>query len=608
MSATRPTPATPKQHPPGLAGSVVADAPAAAGAPSAAITPAMPVVPAPPAALALPAGPAPAGAAPPAALASPESASWSISGNKLCATCGGKYPDDFNVCPRDATPLTWGSADSDPMLGTTLAETYRVLRVLGEGGMGRVYEVQHTRLSHRRFALKMLHGEYARNADIVSRFQREATAASKVTHANIIEVCDVGRAPDGRPYLVTELLEGEELGGVIKRLGKLGVPMAVRVVRQACRGLIAAHALNVVHRDMKPENLFLVGDPARPLVKVIDFGISKIGDHQGTHLTRTGMIIGTPAYMAPEQARGERVDARADVYATGAILYRLLTGRTPFDTDDASAALTAVLTQQPPRPRALSTDIPEALEMIIERAMAKSPDERFSTVAELEQALAPFDASGGERDGAGGDGAEGDGGSGSAGGAGGTLKRDAGGAIVDRAAASARDGAAPTLLAAPRRPPTGELARATREAQLARPSIVLGSLLLGGALVMALCDAIGGAVLLVTREAALSQVNAVLVLAGVLATGITPVVLYGRFVWQKVWGSSVKAVELSRRTRAAAAVGLSVYGALALGARFFADVLAHAPAEIAWPGWSVLFLVCSSCAAAVAAMLSGKDQ
>src|SRR5690242_12327070 len=205
---------------------------------------------------------------------------------KACPSCQARYPADFKVCPRDASPLVDAPDDgSDPLLGVTLGDAYRIVRMIGEGGMGRVYEARHTRLGNKRFAVKMLHAEYARQADVVARFQREAEAASGIAHPNVVDVYDVHHTEEGLPYMVGEFLE---------RTGKIAVPLAIRIVRQLCRALGAAHARGVVHRDMKPENVFLVGNMQRPTVKIIDFGISKVGDAGGTALTRTGMIMGTP--------------------------------------------------------------------------------------------------------------------------------------------------------------------------------------------------------------------------------------------------------------------------------------------------------------------------
>jgi serine/threonine-protein kinase len=237
---------------------------------------------------------------------------------KHCPVCGERYPADFRVCPRDATALATVLGDSDPLIGVVLADTYELLGVIGEGATGRVYEAVHTRLRAKHYAIKVMYSDLTRQVAVVERFVREAQATSVLTHPNIVSALDIGQTSDGRPFIVSELLQGVQLGEYFARKGKLPVAEAVRIVRQACQALIAAHAKGIVHRDIKPGNLFLVGEPAALKVKVLDFGISLVGD---ASLTKTGMIMGTPAYMPPEQASGTRVDHRADIYALATVLY-----------------------------------------------------------------------------------------------------------------------------------------------------------------------------------------------------------------------------------------------------------------------------------------------
>jgi serine/threonine-protein kinase len=310
---------------------------------------------------------------------------------KLCPTCNTRYPDDYAVCPRDATPLAREGKAGDPLLGQILGDTYEVTRMIGEGGMGRVYEARHVRLG-RRFALKVLHTQFANDPESVARFRREATAAAAVASPHVAQVVDAHATRDGRPYLVSELLTGEELGTVLKREGSLEVGRAVAIARQVARGLAAAHAAGVVHRDLKPENVYLVRGPdGREFAKVLDFGIAKSITGDGS-LTRTGMVLGTPAYMAPEQARSSSgLDHRVDVYALGAVLYRALTGRLAFTGDDPGTTLTSVLYDEPERPKALRRDLPDGLELVIQRAMAKAVTGRYGSMAEIDAALAPFD-------------------------------------------------------------------------------------------------------------------------------------------------------------------------------------------------------------------------
>ena len=310
---------------------------------------------------------------------------------KQCPACGERYPTHFMVCPRDATRLQDGAnVDADPLIGAVLGETYELMQLIGEGGMGCVYRARHTRLFSKHFAIKVLHGDLTRQPEVVGRFLREAEATSALHHPNIVDVFDVDQLPDGRPYIVAELLEGQQLGEYFERKGKLSVDEAVAICRPICYALIAAHDKDIVHRDIKPENLFLVGEGAQRTSKVLDFGISRVGDAAGSK-TKTGMILGTPAYMPPEQARGLRVDHRADVYALGAILYEAVTGKAPFESDDPVSTLGAVLTQAPVAPRCFAPDLPPGLEAVIQKAMAKSPDDRYASMREFDAALAEFD-------------------------------------------------------------------------------------------------------------------------------------------------------------------------------------------------------------------------
>lgn len=288
---------------------------------------------------------------------------------------------------------------SDALLGVTLSDTYVVERVVGEGGMGRVYLARHTRITQKRVAVKVLHPQYSSNTEVLARFQREAEAAAAVCHPNVLTVFDVARTPKGQPYLVCEYLEGSDLSERLKAEGKLTISEAVHIARQICRGLGAAHASGVVHRDLKPQNIFLTGDlpaaaPARPEVKILDFGLSRfLSGASGNQLTKAGVIMGTPSYMAPEQARAEPVDHRADVYGVGAILYTVLTGRPPFLEDTPHETVLAVLHGTPPSPRALEPRIPEALEAVICRAIARDPNARYEDAAALERALESYESS-----------------------------------------------------------------------------------------------------------------------------------------------------------------------------------------------------------------------
>jgi tRNA A-37 threonylcarbamoyl transferase component Bud32 len=308
-----------------------------------------------------------------------------------CPTCGGTYPADFAVCPKDATPRADGAAPNvDPMIGEVLARTYRIVRMIGEGGMARLYEAEHLRVETR-YAVKIIHDDLSRNPDLLARFEREARAAGKIRSDHVVRVIDVLRTSDGRPCIVTELLEGQDLQAHLNKVGKLSPREAIPIARQICRALDAAHKVGVVHRDLKPSNVFLCNGPDE-MVKVFDFGVAKLEDDD--RLTRTDAVMGTPAYMAPEQAR-RAVDAGplADLYTIGAVLYHMLTGEPPYGKAPASSRLALVLHEEPARPRTLEPSIPDGLEAVMLHAMARLPEARVQTAMELDAGLAAFDTS-----------------------------------------------------------------------------------------------------------------------------------------------------------------------------------------------------------------------
>jgi serine/threonine-protein kinase len=288
-----------------------------------------------------------------------------------------------------------------PRIGEVLAEKYKVLRLIASGGMGAVYEAQHL-IVGRRFAVKFLHPEMVDQPELVTRFRREASAAGALDNENIASILDFGTAADGVPYIIMELLAGEDLGRFLKREAPLPVARAAAIVADACRGLEAAHAAGIIHRDLKPENLFLCRRAdGTDLVKILDFGIAKLvaGNVGITSVTRTGATLGTPFYMSPEQARGDRqLDHRADVYAMGVILFEALAAQRPHVGDSYNAILYHVLTQ-PPRPiSSLRPSLPPALADLVMRTLAFMPSERPQSARELGEALEPFawpDAAGG---------------------------------------------------------------------------------------------------------------------------------------------------------------------------------------------------------------------
>jgi serine/threonine-protein kinase len=280
---------------------------------------------------------------------------------------------------------------SEVSIGAVLGETYEVTRLLGEGGMGSVWEAKHLRLPGKRFAVKVLHGEVSTDAEAYARFRREAEIASRIGHPNIIEVLDWNTLPSGTPYLVLEFLDGEDLATRLTR-GPLPLDQAMSIARQIGSALKAAHAADVVHRDLKPGNVFLVPREVDgnivDHVKVLDFGISKIRN-SNTVQTQDAVLLGTPQYMAPEQAQGKNneLDARTDLFALGAICYEMLAGRPPFAGDSLAQVVFKVV-YEPPTP--LAELAPEATSQIvaaIDRAMAKQPADRFPDMSSFIGAL-----------------------------------------------------------------------------------------------------------------------------------------------------------------------------------------------------------------------------
>ncbi len=290
--------------------------------------------------------------------------------------------------------MTSAGPASDPLIGATLGERYRVTRRIAEGGMGAVYEAEQLALG-RRVAIKVLHAHMASDEDIVRRFEREARATTAIGHPNIVEVVDFGTLESGARYLVLEYLDGRDLGRVLREGGPLSVGRAARLAMQIAEGVGAAHAKGIVHRDLKPENAIVLDEgTAAERVKIVDFGISKIKDAaQGTAdaRTRTGTALGTPYFMAPEQAQGRReVDHRADVYALGVILFRLLTGHHPFDDASYPMLIVKICTEPAPELTTWRTDLPPELPALVARMLAKDPGQRPSSMDEVRAALAPM--------------------------------------------------------------------------------------------------------------------------------------------------------------------------------------------------------------------------
>jgi serine/threonine-protein kinase len=439
----------------------------------------------------------------------------------------------------------------DPLIGTTLHDTYVVDHILGEGGMGRVYEARHNRLPGKRFAIKVLHAELALNADLQARFQREAETAASIDHPGVVGIYDVGRTPQGWQYIVCEHLTGLELHRHIKQQGHLSQTTVVHIGRQLCDALDAAHEKTVIHRDLKPHNVFLVGDfsrgvPERPRVKVLDFGLSRFmgGDSQ---LTKTGVIMGTPGYMAPEQAHGRHADHRTDVYGVGAILYAAATGRPPFVEDTPQRTVLAVMSREPERPRLVEPSVSEALEIVIQRAMAKEPLLRYRDLKEMSRALSGLEV----------------------------------GPMLSMMP--------PSMPRSERGPPAPE------EGHAARLRFVLVLLSLGGLGVAAIWSGVLGLLALRGPSRPLTATELVVITALTVMSAF-PIALIARRLRRNVWPNSARVVDWLHTLRAPLIAGVCAYGVAAFGVRFADEVLGSSGRSalfgqgdgIAYRGYSVV--------------------
>jgi serine/threonine protein kinase len=263
------------------------------------------------------------------------------------------------------------------LAGQTLLGKYELTRMLGKGGMGEVWEAEHA-LTGRRVAVKILADRYLSNKKVVARFGREARAASAVQHDGIVEILDQDRTDSGIPFLVMEFLEGESVGQRIKRLGRLSQDDAMAIMLPLLDALDAAHQAGVIHRDLKPDNVFILpGARGEERIKILDFGISQKADEIEHHLTQEGSVLGTPHYMSPEQARGEpSIDGRVDVYAVGVMFYECVVGDVPFDANNYNALLQIILGRPPPSPRGKGAEISQAIEQVVLAAMDKNRERR----------------------------------------------------------------------------------------------------------------------------------------------------------------------------------------------------------------------------------------
>lgn len=312
---------------------------------------------------------------------------------RRCPKCERTYPDDRDVCPLDGSSLPAAAEPTHAELTESLTRRYRIVKRLGEGGMGTVFLAEQIAVGNRPVALKVLLRKLLDDPEFLLRFRNEAASAGRIRHPNVVTIYESGQTDDGTPFIAMEYLEGETLYQALQKRGAIPLGECVDILQQAARGLNAAHKLGIVHRDLKPENIFLLrSEEGEPLVKVVDFGIAKLLD-TSSHRTLTGMVLGTPAYMSAEHAagmRGDELDARSDVYSLGVVTYEMLTGRVPFHSETPLGYIRKHVSEPPPSLRAVRADlhVPPQLEKVIMKALEKDRDKRYASTLEFAREFA----------------------------------------------------------------------------------------------------------------------------------------------------------------------------------------------------------------------------
>ena len=304
---------------------------------------------------------------------------------KTCTVCGAEWPDDTKFCPNDGSTLRSASGTAD-LIDSVIADRYHISKKLGEGGMGAVYLGEHVKMG-RKSAIKVMAQSMTNDPEAIARFNREAANAARINHPNVCAIYDFGETPEGMIYLAMEFIEGEALSDLLAREGALELPRAVGILEQAADALQAAHDLGIVHRDLKPDNIMITrGRGQQEVVKVVDFGIAKaMGGEEGQKVTKTGLVVGTPEYMSPEQLSGDVLDGRSDVYSLALVFFRMVTGTLPFQADSAQETMIKRLTDDPmpleqARPGA---GFPQQLQAVMDRALQRMPADRYKNALEL---------------------------------------------------------------------------------------------------------------------------------------------------------------------------------------------------------------------------------
>jgi len=314
---------------------------------------------------------------------------------KFCTACGAEYGDEILFCQRDGTPLRAQETARD-LVGQIVAERYHIQKKLGEGGMGQVYLAEHVKMG-RRCAIKIMAQSMMNDADAISRFNREAANASRISHPHVCAVYDFGETREGLIYLAMEYIEGKSLSGLLDEGGAMPLPRATGIITQCADALQAAHDLGIVHRDLKPDNIMVMTARGRDIVKVVDFGIAKATDAKasGQKVTKTGLVVGTPEYMSPEQLSGDPCDGRSDLYSLALVFYRMITDKLPFEADTAQETMIKRLTDEPLPLAQARPDLrfPVLLQTVLNRALTRSPADRYATAVEFGRDLATATAS-----------------------------------------------------------------------------------------------------------------------------------------------------------------------------------------------------------------------
>lgn len=312
-----------------------------------------------------------------------------MSALKLCPQCGSEYELDQRFCPKDGSTLKSQANPSGDLVGSIIADRYSIIKKLGEGGMGTVYLAEHVKMG-RKSAVKVMNPGMVHDADAISRFNREAANASRINHANVAAVYDFGETSEGLIYLAMEFIEGPSLTKVIEDAGSLPPLRAAEITRQAAEALSVAHDMGIVHRDLKPDNIMLAkGRDGADLVKVVDFGIAKAADIEAQKVTKTGMVVGTPEYMSPEQLAGDKLDGRSDSYSLALVAFAMLTGKLPFPGETAQESMIARLTDSPKQLVEMKSDIawPATVQAVMDRALEREAAARYPSASEFGRAL-----------------------------------------------------------------------------------------------------------------------------------------------------------------------------------------------------------------------------